>query len=118
MVSSGSGYYTASNFIDDQTLGQDKSISIIIDFGIKLTKVGYAGEPEPRHILNSPECFNYEGYMREDTKKHVENREIDPNNLAERMAFSNDSISLISFTKDEKTIRYQMEQFINNILYK
>jgi hypothetical protein len=87
MVSGGSGYYTASNFIDDQTLGQDKSISIIIDFGVKLTKVGYAGESEPRHIIATPEFFLYENFMKDDTKRHIENREYDQNNFGESLLF-------------------------------
>jgi hypothetical protein len=87
MVSTTSSYYSASNFLDDQNLGQDKSISIIIDFGLKLTKVGYSGESEPRHIIPTPEFLLYEKYMKDDTKKHIEAREFDQNNIEERMLF-------------------------------
>ena len=87
MVTTGSGYYTASNFMEDQTLSQDKSISIIIDFGVKITKVGYSGESEPRHINKTPEFFLYEKYMQDDTKKHIESRDFDNNNLGERLLF-------------------------------
>ena len=87
MNSTGSGYYTASNFIDDQTIGQDKSVSIVIDFGIKTTKVGYSGESEPRHIVITPELFLYEVYMKEDTKRHIESREFDQSNFGESLLF-------------------------------
>ncbi len=56
-------------------------------FGLKLTKVGYSGESEPRHIIPTPEFLLYEKYMKEDTKKHIEAREFDQNNLEERMLF-------------------------------
>ena len=87
MVSTASSYYSASNFLDDQNLGQDKSISIIIDFGLKLTKVGYSGESEPRHIIPTPEFLDFEKYIKDDTKKHIEARDYDQNSLEERLLF-------------------------------
>ena len=44
-----------------------KTKKIIIDFGIKFTKVGFEGDSEPRKILPTPELISLDDYFEEKT---------------------------------------------------
>lgn len=45
-----------------------KTKKIIIDFGIRYTKVGFEGDSEPRKIIPTPSLVNLEDYFEEKTK--------------------------------------------------
>lgn len=45
-----------------------KTKKIIIDFGIRFTKVGFEGDSEPRKIIPTPHLVNLEDYFEEKTK--------------------------------------------------
>ena len=49
-------------------LYQEKTKAIIIDFGLKYTKVGFAQESEPRKILQTPQLFNLNSYFADKVK--------------------------------------------------
>ena len=46
---------------------------MILDIGTKFTKVGYSSESEPRKIIPTPECFDYEKFMKMDTEMQMKN---------------------------------------------
>ncbi len=62
------------NSLYDDALLYDRPINIIIDLGLRLTKVGFGNEPEPRKIIPSPSFFNYELFMQEDTELQIQNQ--------------------------------------------
>ena len=57
----------------DDSLNFDKVTNIIIDLGLRLTKIGFGNEPEPRKIIHSPSFFDYEKFMKDDTNIQLEN---------------------------------------------
>ena len=75
-------------------LNTDQNTTIIIDFGLKLTKVGIAKEPEPRKIIKTPDLFNYDNYL---------------NSL-------NQKENLLLYKKPLKEIKLKIEEFIDYII--
>ena len=63
-----------SYLIEDSSV-TDRAMNIIIDFGVKYTKCGYAGDVEPRKILKTPCIFNYDEFMNESVKYKIQNTE-------------------------------------------
>ncbi len=102
-------------FYDDALL-YEKPINIIIDLGFSLTKVGFGNESEPRKIMQTPNFFDYEKFMQEDTEmqmKKIESELIHPEELTN---FSNPK-SLLSYRKESAEIEQLVEGFIYNILF-
>lgn len=59
----------ASMSMYDDYMTMDKMSHIIIDFGVKYTKIGYSQESEPREIIPSIPIYDYASYF----KAHIEN---------------------------------------------
>lgn len=53
-----------SYLIEDSSVA-DRSMNIILDFGFRFSKVGYAGEIEPRKIIKTPPLFDFDVYLNE-----------------------------------------------------
>ena len=72
---------------------------IIIDFGIRYTKVGFGGESEPIKILQTPSLINLEEYFEEESEKS----------------------NILSFLKTTAHKRLEIEEFasyiINDVLH-
>lgn len=78
---------------------EDKKIKILIDLGVKYTKIGLAGEAEPRKILPMPKLFNNQEFF-EDKKS---------------------SVNMLYYLKNYLEIKLAIEEFasdliINNVL--
>jgi len=119
----------------DENYNFDKVTYIIIDLGLKLTKVGFGNEPEPRKIIFTPNFFNYEKFMKEDTKyqmdsfmkKNASDKEIinimsSPNNiiLAEKfipLTKLPNLRSLLCYSIDNNNIKFEIESFVYNIFF-
>lgn len=56
-----------SYLIEDSSIA-DRQMNIILDFGVKFSKIGYAGEIEPRKIIKTPALFDYERFFNESVK--------------------------------------------------
>ncbi len=56
-----------SYLIEDSSI-VDRQMNIILDFGVKFSKIGYAGEIEPRKIIKTPALFDYEKFLNESVK--------------------------------------------------
>lgn len=56
-----------SYLIEDSSIA-DRQMNIILDFGVKFSKIGYAGEIEPRKIIKSPPLFDYESFLNKSVK--------------------------------------------------
>jgi len=56
-----------SYLMEDSSIA-DRQMNIILDFGIKFSKIGYAGEIEPRKIIKTPALFDYEKFLNESVK--------------------------------------------------
>jgi actin-related protein 10 len=124
----------SSGFEDNYNF--DKVTYIIIDLGLKLTKVGFGNEPEPRKIIFTPNFFDYEKFMKEDTKyqmnrfmkmnasdKEIINIMSSPNTnilLAEKfipLTKLPNLKSLLCYSVDNKKIKFEIESFVYNIFY-
>ena len=75
-----------------------KTKKIIIDFGIRYTKVGFEGDSEPRKIIPTPSLVSLEDYFEEKTK----------------------NFNILSYLKKSKDTKLQIEEFacyiINDVL--
>lgn len=90
-------------------LSPDKVSTIIIDYGIKYTKVGFSLESEPREIIPSLNFYDFEQF-------HIENMEnIGKESIREDNQKGDKNIN---YYKKEitKEITNQIDEFINNIL--
>lgn len=102
----------------DDTMAMDKVSTIVIDLGLKLTKVGYGAESEPRSIIKTPMFFDYEKYMVQDTQKHF--KETEKSERKYSGVFNNtasSSTSLLAYKKDIKILRMEIEEFVYTIFY-
>jgi hypothetical protein len=90
---------------------------------LKLTKVGYGSEPEPRKIILTPEFFDYEKFMKEDTISQfnqINNQGITSSEkmvLGMRRTESKNSLSLLAYKKNIQELKFQIESFVYNIIY-
>ena len=77
---------------------EEKYKKIIIDFGIKYTKVGFEEDSEPRKIIPTPQLVNLEDYFEERTK----------------------NFNILSYLKNTPETKLQIEEFacyiINDVL--
>lgn len=75
-----------------------KTKKIIIDFGVRFTKVGFEGDSEPRKILATPSLVNLEDYFEEKTTNY----------------------NILSYLKNSLETKLQIEEFacyiINDVL--
>jgi actin-related protein len=75
-----------------------KTKKIIIDFGVRFTKVGFEGDSEPRKILATPSLVNLEDYFEEKTTNY----------------------NILSYLKNSLDTKLQIEEFacyiINDVL--
>ncbi len=46
----------------------DRQMNIILDFGTQFSKIGYAGEIEPRKIIKTPPLFDKEKFFNDSVK--------------------------------------------------
>jgi len=66
-----------SYLIEDSSIA-DRQMNIILDFGVKFSKIGYAGEIEPRKIIKTPALFDYENFFNESVKYKMQLSEQSP----------------------------------------
>ena len=71
-----------------------KTKKIIIDFGIRFTKVGFEGDSEPRKILPTPQLINLDDYFEEKTT----------------------NFNALSYIKKSPEIKLEIEDFICYII--
>ena len=77
--------------LDDSIKKKD---TVIIDFGLKYTKVGFEGEPEPRKILPTPNLFNTSNFYENTIPK----------------------TNIMLYRKDFYDLKYQIEEFVEYII--
>lgn len=77
--------------LDDSIKKKD---TVIIDFGLKYTKVGFEWEPEPRKILLTPNLFNISNFYENTIPK----------------------TNIMLYRKDFVDVKYQIEEFIEYII--
>jgi actin-related protein len=103
----------------DDNLNFDKVTNIIIDLGFKLTKIGFGNEPEPRKIIRTPNFFDYEKFIEDDTliqmKSTSQNHQSDYS-IENNFNFANIK-SLMLYKRDLKKLKYEIEEFAYNIFY-
>jgi actin-related protein len=63
-----------SYLIEDSSIA-DRQMNIILDFGVKFSKIGYAGEIEPRKIIKTPALFEYEKFFNQSVKFKMQQNE-------------------------------------------
>ena len=77
---------------------EEKNKKIIIDFGIRFTKVGFEEDSEPRKIIPTPQLVNLEEYFEETTK----------------------NFNILSYLKNSPETKLKVEEFacyiINDVL--
>ena len=77
---------------------EEKNKKIIIDFGIRFTKVGFSEDSEPRKIIPTPALVNLEEYFEETTK----------------------NFNILSYLKNSPETKLKIEEFacfiINDVL--
>lgn len=73
---------------------EDKGIKVLIDLGVKYTKIGLVGEEEPRKILPTPPLFNEQDYFEA----------------------TNQSLNMISHLKDNLEAKLSIEEFAYDIM--
>ena len=77
---------------------EEKNKKIIIDFGIRFTKVGFEDDSEPRKIIPTPQLVNLEEYFEETTK----------------------NFNILSYLKNSPETKLKIEEFacfiINDVL--
>lgn len=61
-----------SYVIEDSSVA-DRSMNIILDLGMKFSKVGFAGEIEPRKIIRTPNIFDNEKFLNDCAKTKIAN---------------------------------------------
>ena len=61
-----------SYVIEDSSVA-DRSMNIILDFGIKFSKVGFAGEIEPRKIIRTPNIFDNDKFLNDCVSTKIAN---------------------------------------------
>ena len=66
-----------SYLIEDSSIA-DRQMNIILDFGVKFSKIGYAGEIEPRKIIKTPVLFDYDRFLNESVKYKMQPNEESP----------------------------------------
>lgn len=66
-----------SYLIEDSSI-VDRQMNIILDFGVKFSKIGYAGEIEPRKIIKTPSLFDYDKFFNESVKYKMQPNEESP----------------------------------------
>lgn len=71
-----------------------KAPSVIIDLGLKYTKVGFGTEPEPRKILSTPNLFNTNLFYSNSVMK----------------------TNILLYKKDFYDVKYQIEEFVDYII--
>jgi hypothetical protein len=59
-----------SYVIEDSSVA-DRSMNIILDFGMKFSKVGFAGEIEPRKIIRTPNIFDIDKFLNDSAKAKI-----------------------------------------------
>jgi hypothetical protein len=72
----------------------DQNLTIIIDLGLKVTKIGISKEPEPRKIISTPELFNKDKYL--NSSKQFEN--------------------ILLYKKNYEEIKLKIEEFVDYII--
>ena len=77
--------------LDDSIKKKD---TVIIDFGLKYTKVGFEGEPEPRKILHTPNLFITSNFYENTIPK----------------------TNIMLYRKDFYDLKYQIEEFVEYII--
>jgi actin-related protein 10 len=122
---------------EDTLNSYDKASNIIIDLGLKLTKIGIGSESEPRKIISTPQFFDYEKFIKDDSKKQLdlaeENKKLTSDSLEENNLnnlnnqplsspnytnfLSSNYITLLGYKKDLQKLKFPLESFIYNILY-
>jgi len=63
-----------SYLIEDSSIA-DRQMNIILDFGVKFSKIGYAGEIEPRKIIKTPALFEYKKFFNQSVKFKMQQNE-------------------------------------------
>ena len=81
-----------SYLIEDSSIA-DRQMNIILDFGVKFSKIGYAGEIEPRKIIKTPPLFDYERFFNESVKFKMQPSEESPD------IFENLKLNVIEYLK-------------------
>ena len=72
----------------------EQNLTIIIDLGIKITKIGISKEPEPRKIIPTPELFHTDNYLNSSNK------------------FEN----ILFYKKNFQEIKLKIEEFVDYII--
>lgn len=101
----------------EDNLNFDKVTNIIIDLGFKLTKIGFGNEPEPRKIIRTPNFFDYEKFIEDDTLIQMKSQSSDsPSHIENNLYFANVK-SLMLYKRDIQKLKYEIEEFAYNIIY-
>jgi hypothetical protein len=63
------------SYVIEESSVADRSMNIILDFGMKFSKVGFAGEIEPRKILRTPSLYDNDKFLNDSAKAKIANYE-------------------------------------------
>ena len=77
----------------------EKLPTIIIDIGLRYSKVGFSLEPEPKKIIKSPEFFDLDAFLND----KLENGKLNTNNI-------------LAYQRDFNKVKFEIEEFINHII--
>lgn len=87
-----------------------------------MTKVGFGAEPEPRKIILTPNFFDYEKFMKNDTNLHMLTEGSEKSEMGSKSNNSNQeklkiNKNLCAYRQDLKDLKFPIESYIYSILY-